>query len=173
MDYFSDGDVGQRILTHPGAGEIKPKVQDTLTRYKNPFTSVHIWIKGEVLDLKSMLDAMSGREQIMIKSIQCEKKRKENNAELEKMQLGKTTMKSLFRSKTTVEKKMLNLQADIETAGNDLEDYRKLINFITLFHGTVMIDKFKRLKIEQYEKVLNQTSMRSIGNAHLSATLFH
>lgn len=173
VDYFTDGDVGQRILTHPSAGELKPKVQDTLTKFKNPFNSVHIWIKGEVLDLRSMLDAMSGREQIMIKSIACEKKRKENNIELEKLQLGKRTMKSLFKSKTSTEKTMLNLQADIETAGNDLEDYRKLINFITLFHGTVMIDKFKRTKIEQYEKVLNQTSMRSISNAHLSATLFH
>jgi len=162
VDYFSDGDVGQRTLTHPNAGEMKTKVVDTINQWKNPFAALYIWLKGEVLDIKGMMDAMTGRETVMKHSIACDKKKRENTAELEKLQLGKTTMKSFFKSKSSVEKNMLNLQADIESATNDLEDYRKLINFITLWHGTVAIDNFKRNKIEQYEKMLNSVAMRSI-----------
>ena len=173
VDYYADGDVSGRALTHPGAGEMKSKIVDTINQWKNPFTTIYIWVKGEVLDLKGMIDAMQGRENVMKESINTEKKMKENKQTLEKLQLGKTTLKSFFKSKSSVEKDILNLQADVETAINDLEDYKKLINFITLFHGTMAIDKFKRTKVEQYEKMLNSVSMREISNAHLSATLFH
>jgi len=47
--------------------------------------------------------------------------------------LGKTTLKSFFKSKEGKEKDILNLQASIEQANVDIEEYRKLINFITIY----------------------------------------
>ena len=44
-------------------------------------------------------------------------------------------MKSFFKSKSTIEKDILNYQSDIEQMNVDVEDYRKLINFITIYHG--------------------------------------
>ena len=32
----------------------------------------------------------------------------------------------------------------------DVEDYRKLINFVTIYHGQLAIDKFKKAKLLQY-----------------------
>ena len=49
------------------------------------------------------------------------------------MSLGKTTFKSFFKSKDGKEKEILNLQARIEQANIDIEEYRKLINFITVY----------------------------------------
>jgi len=51
------------------------------------------------------------------------------------MTLGKTTLKSFFKTKGTIEKDILNYQSDIEQMNVDVEDYRKLINFITIYHG--------------------------------------
>ena len=65
------------------------------------------------------------------------------------------------------------LQADIEAMNVDVEDYRKLINFITIYHGQLAIDKFKKAKLLQYQKMLNFFAVREIGNAHVSATLYH
>lgn len=53
----------------------------------------------------------------------------------------------------------------------DIEDFRKLINFITIYHGSLAIDKFKKQKMQQYRKMLQNMSTRSINNAYLSATL--
>ncbi len=63
------------------------------------------------------------------------------------MSLGKTTFKSFFKSKDGKEKEILNLQAKIEQANVDIEEYRKLINFITVYQGHFAIEKFKKDKI--------------------------
>lgn len=55
--------------------------------------------------------------------------------ELEKLNLGKTTLKSIFKSKSSKENDMQNLTAAIEVANKDIADYKKLINFLTIYHG--------------------------------------
>jgi hypothetical protein len=64
--------------------------------------------------------------------------------------MGKKTLKSIFKSKSSKENDILNLQAAIEVANKDIEDYKKLINFLTIYHGQVAIAKFKREKAKQY-----------------------
>lgn len=63
------------------------------------------------------------------------------------------------------------LQSKIEQSNVDIEDYRRLINFITIYHGQLAIDKFKRQKSEQYKKMLQNMATRSINNSYLAATL--
>jgi hypothetical protein len=65
VDYFSDCDVNKRSMTHPGVGDVKQKVVDAYNQVNNPFRDAYIWIKGEQLDMKGMLDALIGREGIM------------------------------------------------------------------------------------------------------------
>jgi len=47
------------------------------------------------------------------------------------------------------------------------------VNFITIYHGQIAIDKFKRLKAAAYYKMLNNFSIKEVSNAHLHATLAH
>jgi hypothetical protein len=55
----------------------------------------------------------------------------------------------------------------------EIEEYRKLINFITIYQGQFAVDRFKKDKIGQYAKMLYQMSIRSIQNAHMAAQLSH
>jgi hypothetical protein len=82
-------------------------------------------------------------------------------------------MKSIFKSKSGKENDILNLQAAIEVANKDMEDYKKLINFLTIYHGQIAIPKFKKEKIRQYLKMLHIFCVKEISNSHLSATLWH
>jgi hypothetical protein len=86
---------------------------------------------------------------------------------------GKTSIKNFFKSKSSKENDIVNLQAAIEVANKDIEDYSKLINFLTVYHGQVAIEKFKREKAAHYFKTLNHFCMKEISNSHLSATLWH
>ena len=55
-------------------------------------------------------------------------------------------MKNFFKSKSAKENDMVNLQSNIEFANKDIEDYSKLINFLTIYHGQKAIPNFKNGK---------------------------
>lgn len=65
LDYFSDGNQNQRILTNSSVGDLRTKIMDTNSLYKSGFVESAIWIKGEMLDIQGMIDAMKGREKVM------------------------------------------------------------------------------------------------------------
>ena len=102
-----------------------------------------------------------------------EGKQRDKKQELEKMTLGKTTLKSFFKSKSTIQKDIDSYSAAIQQLDVDIDQYKKLVNFITIYHGQIAIDKFKRLKAAAYYKMLNSFSIKEVSNAHLHATLAH
>jgi hypothetical protein len=140
---------------------------------KNPYKEAYYWLKGELLDLKGLQQAMAGREAVVKKLADAEAKRRSDQVEHEKLTQGKTTLKSLFKSKSGKESEIANLQAVIEVTTKDIEDYKKLIDFLTVYHGQVAINKFKQEKGKNYLKLLHQFSAKEISNSHLSATLWN
>lgn len=54
---------------------------------------------------------------------------------MEKLQQGKTTLKSIFKSSKSKEADITSLQSGIEIATKDIADYKKLIHFLTIYHG--------------------------------------
>lgn len=89
---------------------MRESINPTIKEWKNPYREAYIWIKGELLDLLGARDAMDGRDQVVQKQNELEAKKKDKQTELEKMSLGKTTMKSLFKSKSTIEKDIVVYQ---------------------------------------------------------------
>lgn len=67
-----------------------------------------------------MYDSIQGREGVMKALIATETKKREDAKEQEKMAQGKKTLKSLFKSKTQKENKILNLQAATEIADQEI-----------------------------------------------------
>jgi hypothetical protein len=169
IEYFSENDMNARLLTHPKAGEFTETVQSSISGFKNPFLEAAVWIKGEMLDIAGMLNAMKGRDIVMKKQLATEGKKRDDQEELEKMSLGKATLKSFFKSKQGKEQDILRLQADIERANVDIEEYRKLISFIVVYQGQFAIEKFKKDKISQYSRMLHQMSVKSVHNMNLYA----
>jgi cell fate (sporulation/competence/biofilm development) regulator YlbF (YheA/YmcA/DUF963 family) len=86
---------------------------------------------------------MDGREKVVADQNELDSKKKDKQVELDKMLLGKTTLKSFFKSKSTVETDKVAYARDIEEMTGELEEYRKLVNFITIYHGHMAIEKFK------------------------------
>ena len=155
VEYFSESDVAKRILTNPATGS------DFIDRYatqwkniRNPFRDAYYWLKGELLDLKGLNEALSGRETVVKQQSATESKKRSDQQELEKLSQGKTTLKSLFKSKSSKETEILSLQATIEMCNKDIEDYKKLVSFLTVYHGEVAIQKFKKEKGKQYLRLL-------------------
>jgi len=140
---------------------------------KNPYKDAYVWIVGEALDMKGMLDALTGRESVMKQQISMEQKKRDNEAELGKLETGKTSMKNFFKSKNSKETSKVSITAEIALQAAGVDDYRKLVGFITILQGQIAIDRFKRDKVCQYKRMLRGFSVREITNQHLMANLCH
>lgn len=171
--YYADQDYNKRILTHPTAEDLKDKLGSNLKKVKNPYKEAYLWIKGEFLDVSGMYDCLQGREGVMKAQLNTEQKKKDDQKELEKLNVGKATLKSFFKSKSQKESNILTLQAALEIADQEIIDFKKLINFLTIYHGDMAIPKFKKAKSRMYLKALNSFCVKEISNAHLCATLYH
>jgi hypothetical protein len=104
--------------------------------------------------MKGMLDALIGREGVMREQIASESTRRDNQSELDKLEMGKTSFKNFFKSKDSKEKSKQELRAKIDSSNHTIDDFRKLVNFVTILHGHMVIDKFKEHKVIQYKRML-------------------
>jgi hypothetical protein len=76
MDYYSDSDMSKRLLTNPQIGEMKERMDETYRGWKNPFKDAYYWLKGELLDLKGINEALLGREQVVKQQSSAESKKR-------------------------------------------------------------------------------------------------
>lgn len=61
--------------------------------------------------------------------------------------MGKTTLKSFFKSKAGKDDDIRKLEKAITFANFQIGEYNKLINFITVYQGHFAIERFKKDKI--------------------------
>jgi len=85
VDYYSESDLQKRVLSNPGAGDMKELMNTTHGQWKNPFREAYYWLKGELLDLKGLNDALLGREQVVKNQSATESKKRSDQVELEKL----------------------------------------------------------------------------------------
>ncbi len=93
--------------------------------------------------------------------------------EMEALMAGKTTLKSIFKSASSKESKIAELKYLIERQNQEVEDFGRLIHYVTIYISEVAIGKFKEEKAALYYKLMNMFSMREISNAHAFATQWH
>ena len=105
VEFYSDSEPNKRILTNPDLNtDLKEKVDATFKGLRNPYKEAYLMLKGELLDLKGMSDALAGRESVVKMMSATESKKRDNQTELEKLSQGKTTLKSIFKSKSSKER---------------------------------------------------------------------
>ena len=61
IDAMSDGDRTKRVLSHPIASDLNEKITENIGKWRNPFKEAFLMLRGEMLDLKAMMNAMQGR----------------------------------------------------------------------------------------------------------------
>lgn len=130
-------------------------METTFKGLKNPYREAYIWLKGELLDVKGIADALAGREHVVKQQTSAMSKKRSDTTELEKLQNNKKSLKNFFKSKNSKDNDVINLQAAIEVGNKDIDDYNKLINFLTIYHGQIAVTKFKKEKSNNYYKMLH------------------
>jgi len=124
-----------------------------------------------MLDIAGMINSFKASDEVVQELRENEREKISETEELAKLRVGKATLKSFFKSAQQKEEDIKRLEKSIKQCDREIEEYKVLIDFITIVQGRVMIDKFKRDKIRQYKRMLYLMSVRSISNSHLSAEL--
>ena len=77
IDSLSDGDRTKRVLSHPIAQELPTKIAENIEKWRNPFKDAWMGLRGEVLDLKAMMNAMNGRTNVETMQTKAEQRQRE------------------------------------------------------------------------------------------------
>lgn len=92
---------------------MKNKLDLLSEELKNPFVHVRNWVKGEMLYLGALISAIGEKEACEHRKQVCIKKLAEDREQVEKLNQGKTTLKTLFKSKNAKDRKSIELVANI------------------------------------------------------------
>lgn len=77
VEYYSESDVSRKIITNPVTGlEFVEKYNNQIKSLKNPYRETYYWLKGELLDLSGLQQAMQGREAVVKKLSEAEAKKR-------------------------------------------------------------------------------------------------
>lgn len=93
-----------------------------------------------------MLDCLQGRDVVKGHQISLEKKILSDAKDMEANKANKTTLTNFWKSKSSKESKAVQLQSNIEINAQEVEDFKKLVNFLTIYHGQIAIPGFKSAK---------------------------
>lgn len=87
------------LVSDPSKLDIKEKLEYLSTNASNPFKHIKNWVKGEILELESILEAISMKEAMVSRKHKTESKMKNNRNDVDKIASGKFTVKGLFKNK--------------------------------------------------------------------------
>lgn len=171
--FYGNDDYNQRVYTHPNNQDLKTKFETCERKIRNPYREAYIWIKGECLNLQGMLECLRGREMVMEHQLNLEKKIVSEQSKANSLKSGKTTITNFWKSKSSKESQAVSLQNQIEINEQEVQEFKKLINWLTIYHGKEAIPKFKKDKAKLYLRLMSNFTVKEISNSHLTATLFH
>jgi len=152
---YLDGETDKMVFANPvtygdNNSSIKDIVSSTCDNLKNPFFNLYHWAKGEKADIAAIMFAIDNKDGVNKKINQKMQKKSNTQNNLDNVNAGKKTVKTLFKS----EKDAGDMAATIESTEKDIESYSTLHEMIQIYLGEVVIPKFKVKKAGIYVKIL-------------------
>jgi hypothetical protein len=74
LTYYAKEDDSKKNFTHPKNEAIRVKVEESLTKWKNPYRESYYWIKAEFSDAYGMYGGLEGRENLQKEQLATDKK---------------------------------------------------------------------------------------------------
>lgn len=145
-------------------------IRTSIMRLKNPYTHLFYWVKGEMTDCLALQQAIGARLGQNI-TILTKLKSKALSAldELQKVQGGKTSFKTMFKSSKEKEQFSEKLKKNIVEAENSFEDWLKINACVDIHLAELIIPRFKQDKLENFGSILKQFSNHEIRNNNVAA----
>jgi hypothetical protein len=165
--YSSEALEGQyKMVSDLDNNTMKEQIDNLSRKVTNPYIRFKYWVKEEIIDLHALLEAIGHKNSLESRKSKLENKIKASNSELEKLNSGKTTFKTLFKSQSGKASSITNLTTFIAQAEKDVEVYEKLIKVVTVYLHERVIPEFKERKVKGYVSSLKDFSDSESKNSN-------
>lgn len=148
MQEYCENDISKNVMT-----EYRDLFHTLPEKLTNPIKDFFYWIKGEIYDLQALNDWILGRDRLFKKKQKLESKRRNDQSTLNKINQGKTTLKTLFQGEGGKQVTVTNLSNTIATSDRDIEVYNKVLSMVEAHIATHVIPIFKEQKEKFYNKI--------------------
>mmetsp|Transcript_10981 Transcript_10981/g.10887 ORF Transcript_10981/g.10887 Transcript_10981/m.10887 type:complete len:170 (-) Transcript_10981:422-931(-) len=118
----------------------------------NPFEKMRYWIKQEIHDFEAMVRAIEGIDKLKKEKEKLISKIASARKEMQSLEEGKKTLKSLFQSQTGRHNRITELNTYISRSEVIVETYTKVINLLIVYMWMKEISQFKLWKASNYYK---------------------
>lgn len=110
---YADSNANKLVIGDINDTILKDKAEEMTNTFQNPFKAFHDWVRGECDDIESLYEAIKGRDNLIATKLKVENKKKSDEKELGKLNDGKRTMKTLFKSSNGKQIEITNLNNGI------------------------------------------------------------
>jgi len=161
------GDPSVQLLTGDGRIDLKSQLTHTAASIKNPFKYIRNWIKGEIMELNTVLECIARKEGVAASKTKAISKVKDNKETVDKMSTGKFTFKGMFKSTTGKATETQAILQSISQTEKDIQNYEVIKNYLIIYLAEIAIPAFKHQKVQNYVIAMNQFCNQEISNAKL------
>lgn len=165
--YSSDALPGHyKMISDSDNNTMKEQIDNLSRKVSNPFIRFKYWVKEEIIDLNALIEAIGHKNSLESRKLKLETRIKNSNNELEKLNAGKKTLKTIFKTQSGKANTITNLTTFIAQAEKDVEILEKLIKVLTIYLYTKVLPEFKEKKVKGYVAGLKDFSDSESKNSN-------
>ena len=120
----------------------------------NPYTNLKMWLRYEMLDIDSIIEAIDKRAYLEKLKNDLELKLEDDKKQRNKIKDGKLTLSTFYKSETEKAVTLEQIEQKIMKGERDTEVYNRLTQIVTLQLNQAAIQFFKDRKLSQYYKAM-------------------
>lgn len=170
LSQYCDSNYNKFVVGDPSCPELREKCEQLSEDLKNPFAEFHNWILGEISDVEAIQEAIHCRDKSIQHRGKLDSKKRSAQTEVDNLNKGKKTLKSLFTSKSGAQTKIATLTASIAQLEKDIEEMDKLVKMIEIHLGETVIPHFKETQMKHYYTNCQKFAVMEIEDSNKSAT---
>ena len=113
------------VISDPNQEAMRTRITSLPQNLKNPFKIMREWVKGEIFDLQSVLEAIGHKDGMEGAKTRTETRIRKDRESLDKMNAGKKTLKTLFKSSTGKASEITKITTSIATVSVQRQSCRE------------------------------------------------
>ena len=143
-----------RVVSNTDDSSVRSAIDIIPKSIDNPYRNFKHWIKEEIIDFHALVEAIGQREVVEGMKHKAESKRKSSQSSLDKLNAGKKTFKTWFKSASSKANEVTNLTQGIAQWNVDIEHYEKILVYLDAYLGDIALPSFKKKKVNSYFTVM-------------------
>ena len=125
--YGSEESTNNRIFSSTDESCVRDNLDQLAKKLDNPYQNFKYWIKEQIIDFHALVETISHRELLESLKNKADNKKRNSQSTLDKLNTGKKTLTSFFKSSSQKANDITNLTQTIAQWGLDIEKYEKCI----------------------------------------------